>query len=506
MIAERFAGRLTFGTAGLRAELGAGPMRMNRLVVRQAAAGLVEHLRTRPADRAGSPCWWSATTPVTAPTTSRPTPRRWPTRPGSTPPVRPARADAGAGVRRAHLGADAGVMVTASHNPPADNGYKVYLGDGAQIVPPDDAHIAAAIEAVAAHGAPRCAGSPAPVAPDEIVEAYLAAVADPLRRRRPSGPCRSCTRRCAVWARRSRSPPSRGPASTLRCWSPARPDRTPTSRACRSRTRRSRACSTLRWRRRGAGRRPGPRARPRRRSPRGGRAHARPGPRRRGRQRRPRRGRHRRRLAGAVRQRDRRAAGRPPAAPQRGRRPAGGGDGRVVPAGRAPGRGGRRALRGDADRLQVDRPAGARPPRLALPVRLRGGARVLGVAGGARQGRHLRRPAVRGTDRRAPDGGLLAARAAGGAGARARPARHRPVVGPLPGPGTGAGPRRRAHGPGPGPTARPRSAGGASPRSATSATAATCRRPTRSSGTSTTAPGWCSARAAPSRSSRSTWS
>ena len=48
-----------------------------------------------------------------------------------------------------HLGTAAGIMVTASHNPPEDNGYKVYDGTGRQIVPPSDAEIAATIAAIA---------------------------------------------------------------------------------------------------------------------------------------------------------------------------------------------------------------------------------------------------------------------------------------------------------------------------------------------------------------------
>jgi phosphomannomutase len=78
-----------------------------------------------------------------------------------------------------HLGCAAGVMVTASHNPPQDNGYKVYLGDGSQIVPPADIEISAHIDAVAAEGP--VAGLPHGddwvTLDDDIVAAYVAKVA-----------------------------------------------------------------------------------------------------------------------------------------------------------------------------------------------------------------------------------------------------------------------------------------------------------------------------------------
>ena len=178
-LAERFAGRLAFGTAGLRAELGAGPLRMNRLVVRQAAAGLARWLGPGSSVVIG----WDARhqSDVFALDTARvlaaaglsahlftatcPTPTL------------------AFAIR--HLGVDAGVMCTASHNPSRDNGYKVYLGDGAQIVPPADVEIAAAIDREAAAGAPELAPDDHPaihrVGP-ELVAAYLDHV-DALTRR-----------------------------------------------------------------------------------------------------------------------------------------------------------------------------------------------------------------------------------------------------------------------------------------------------------------------------------
>jgi len=172
-LARRFAGRLAFGTAGLRAALGAGPLRMNRVVVREATAGLVRHLPEGATVVVGhdarhkSDVFAQDAAGVVAAAGGRALllPLSLPT---------PVLAFA---VR--HLGADAGVMVTASHNPPADNGYKVYLGDGAQIVPPADAEIAAHIEAVAAEGEVAVAEPDDPrieVLGAEVVSAYLDAV------------------------------------------------------------------------------------------------------------------------------------------------------------------------------------------------------------------------------------------------------------------------------------------------------------------------------------------
>ncbi|PIE41969.1 MAG: phosphomannomutase [Gammaproteobacteria bacterium] len=148
---KRFSGRLQFGTAGLRGPLQAGPMGMNRVLVAQAAAGLARFLLAR--DDAPT---------VVIGYDARKNSHRFAQDTAEImqaagvaaqlmPDLRPTPVLAFA-VRV--LNASAGVMVTASHNPPQDNGYKVFLGgddDGAQIVPPNDKAIAAEIDWVAEH-------------------------------------------------------------------------------------------------------------------------------------------------------------------------------------------------------------------------------------------------------------------------------------------------------------------------------------------------------------------
>jgi phosphomannomutase len=146
-----FNTRLAFGTAGLRGALGPGPNRMNRVLVMQAAAGLAAYLNERTGQtnsggavvigydaRHNSDVFARDTAAVMtgAGLSAMVLPEPLPT---------PVLAYA---IRE--LGCVAGVMVTASHNPPQDNGYKVYLGDGSQIIPPADAEIAAHIDRVAA--------------------------------------------------------------------------------------------------------------------------------------------------------------------------------------------------------------------------------------------------------------------------------------------------------------------------------------------------------------------
>lgn len=181
-LADRFQGLLQFGTAGLRGALGGGPHRMNRAVVLRAAAGLANFLhRQLPQGftivigydaRHGSRQFALDTAAVAeaagghALIFERPLPT-------------PLTAFA-----LRHLDADAAVVVTASHNPKEDNGYKVYLGGrivsdsgrGAQIVPPFDAQIFEAIQAVPTVASIPRAESGWDWLGDDIVEAYLARV------------------------------------------------------------------------------------------------------------------------------------------------------------------------------------------------------------------------------------------------------------------------------------------------------------------------------------------
>ena len=185
---DRFSGPLVFGTAGLRGEIAAGPNRMNRAVVIRAAAGLAAFLgdtvgegfrvvigcdaRYKSSEFAAD----TAAVVTAAGGTAIQLPEQLPT---------PLLAFA-----LNHLGADAGVMVTASHNPPADNGYKVYLGQrplqaiesdqaaaeagaGAQIVSPADALIAEKIAAVESVATVPRADSGWDHLDEGIVETYL---------------------------------------------------------------------------------------------------------------------------------------------------------------------------------------------------------------------------------------------------------------------------------------------------------------------------------------------
>lgn len=172
-LVDAFAGPLSFGTAGLRGALGPGPGRMNRVVVARAAAGLAAYLLDQGLTggrvivgfdaRYNSDVFAAVTAEILAGAGLRPLlcEQHQPT------PV------VAFGIR--HFECVAAVIVTASHNPPQDNGYKVYLGDGSQIVPPADAEIAARIA--------RASEDPVSTIPrsdrydtlgDELLEAYVA--------------------------------------------------------------------------------------------------------------------------------------------------------------------------------------------------------------------------------------------------------------------------------------------------------------------------------------------
>jgi len=177
-LADRFSGPLEFGTAGLRGEMGGGPFRMNRAVVRRAASGLVDFLQEKVGRDALIVIGYDArhnsydfaldTAAVATAAGARAMlfPRFLPT---------PLLAWA---VR--HLNADAGVMVTASHNPPRDNGYKVYLGgrtvdedgNGVQIVPPHDGEIAAKIAAAPAADEVPLASTGWTLIDESVIDAY----------------------------------------------------------------------------------------------------------------------------------------------------------------------------------------------------------------------------------------------------------------------------------------------------------------------------------------------
>jgi len=178
-LAERFEGTLAFGTAGIRAAMGAGPMRMNRLVAGRVAAGLARYLTAQDpaAVAAGIVVGYDgrAKSQVFATDAARILSRAG-VRVALLPRALPTPVLAFS-VRR--LRAAYGLMVTASHNPRQDNGIKVYVRDGGQLLPPDDEALAAAISAVGPLHLPEgwSAGSFDFTRTDDVVPAYVTAVA-----------------------------------------------------------------------------------------------------------------------------------------------------------------------------------------------------------------------------------------------------------------------------------------------------------------------------------------
>ena len=146
-LGDRFRGALRFGTAGLRGQIGAGETRMNRAVVRRATFGLVKYLMEQTPDAARRGLVVGHDARLHSDVFARDVGgvaaalgMRVHVLPGMQPTPLVA-----FGVTA--LGAAGGVVVTASHNPLGDNGYKVYSSRGAQIVPPEDVEIAARIAA-----------------------------------------------------------------------------------------------------------------------------------------------------------------------------------------------------------------------------------------------------------------------------------------------------------------------------------------------------------------------
>ncbi|MBL8954090.1 MAG: phospho-sugar mutase [Myxococcaceae bacterium] len=145
---DRFGASLEFGTAGLRGVLGGGPNRMNRAVVRRTTAGLARYLKQHVPDvvqrgvvvgRDGRRMSAELAHDTAAVLAAEGIPALFFPEVGPTPLI---------AFATLHLKAAAAAMVTASHNPPEYNGFKVYWGNGAQIIPPHDKGIAAAIDAV----------------------------------------------------------------------------------------------------------------------------------------------------------------------------------------------------------------------------------------------------------------------------------------------------------------------------------------------------------------------